>query len=170
MTLEDRLILLAQAIGTDIKALKVADGSLSTLSTTNKTSLVAAINELVLAVGSAGVPVDDAAGLGTLTATWSANQIYNAIELAKTSVADSLTNGASAALNTLSELATALDNDPSFATTIATEIANRVRFDAIQTLTALQQAQALTNIGGVAIAAIGNADADLVATYIASKI
>lgn len=170
MTLEDRLILLAQAIGADIKVLKATDGSLSSLSTTNKTSLVAAINELVSSIGSAGAAINDTASAGNLVDTWSANKILESIELAKIAVTDSLTNGASAALNTLSELATALGNDPSFATTIATEISNRVRFDAIQTLTALQQAQALANIGGVAIAVIGNADADLVATYVASKV
>ena len=170
MTLEGRLILLAQAIGADIKTLKSTDGSLSSLSTTNKTSLVAAINELVSSIGSAGAANNDTALAGNLVDTWSANKILESLELAKIAVTDSLTNGASAALNTLSELATALGNDPSFATTIATEISNRVRFDAIQTLTALQQAQALANIGGVAIVTIGNADADLVATYVASKV
>ena len=44
MTLEQRLIALAQAIGADVKALNLAQGSLSALSTTAKNNLVAAIN------------------------------------------------------------------------------------------------------------------------------
>lgn len=170
MTLEERLILLAQAVGTDIKALKVADGNLSSLSTTAKGSLVAAINEIVTSLGSAGASINDTAGSGNILNTWSANQIYTAIEAAKTSVANSLTNGAAEALNTLSELATALGNDPSFATTIATQISNRVRFDAVQSLTTPQQTQALSNIGAASVASIGNADRDIVATYVAAKL
>ena len=50
--------------------------------------------------------------------------------------------GDGAALDTLAELAAALGNDPSFAATIAGEIANRVRYDAAQALSAPQQAQA----------------------------
>ena len=54
MTLEQRLIALAQAIGADVKALLAAQGSLSALATTAKGSLVAAINELKAAVDAAG--------------------------------------------------------------------------------------------------------------------
>ena len=170
MNLEDRIVLLAQAIGTDIKALRVSNGDLSSLSTTNKTSLVAAINELAVTMGSAGASINDAAGTGNVVSTWSADKIYTAIEAAKVAVANSLTNGAASALDTLSELATALNNDPSFATTIATQISNRVRFDAVQILTTSQQTQALSNIGAVSLLAIGDADRDIVATYTAAKL
>ena len=67
MTLEQRLILLAQAIGADIKALKIDHGALTDLDTTTKVSLVAAINELKGLVDglSGGVAViNDAAGDG----------------------------------------------------------------------------------------------------------
>lgn len=61
MTLEQRLIALAQVIGADIKALNLAQGSLSTLATTAKDSLVAAVNELKTAVdaGPVGAPGKD---------------------------------------------------------------------------------------------------------------
>jgi hypothetical protein len=170
MTLEERLIALAQAVGADVKALKVADGNLSALSTTNKTNLVSAINEIVVSLGNAGASINDTAGAGNTLNTWSANQIYTAIEDAKTAVSNSLTNGAATALDTLSELATALGNDPAFAATLATQIGNRVRYDAAQTLTTPQQTQALANIGAVSALSVGNADRDIVATYVAAKL
>ena len=172
MTLEQRLIALAQVIGADIKALNLAQGSLSTLATTAKNNLVAAINELKMAVDAAaggGVTIDDAAGDGATTVTWSADKIHDTIEAAKLAVKNELTDGAGAALDTLAELAAALGNDPSFAATIAAEIASRVRYDAAQTLTAPQQAQARANIGALGAVEIGNPDHDFVADYTAAK-
>ena len=172
MTLEARVVALAQAIGTDVKALLQAQGSLSALSTTAKSNLVAAINELKTAVDAAaggGVSINDGAGDGATGVTWSANKIHDTIEAAKLAVKNDLTAGAAAALDTLSELAAALNNDPAFAATIAAEIANRVRFDAAQTLTAPQMAQARANIGAQSAAAIGDPDRDLVADYTAAK-
>ena len=172
MTLEQRLIALAQAMGADVKALLAAQGSLSALTTTAKNNLVAAVNELKTAVDAAaggGVSIDDGAGDGATGVTWSADKIFDAIEAAKTAVKNDLTAGAAAALDTLSELAAALNNDPAFAATIAAEIANRVRFDAAQVLDATQQTQARSNIGAQAAAAIGDPDRDLVADYAAAK-
>lgn len=176
MSLETRLVSLAQAIGADIKSLTASQGSLSGLNTTTKASLVAAINELVSAVGGAGAQINDAAGNGDTLVTWSADKIYDSIEAAKAAVTNSLVNGAAAALDTLQELAAALGNDPNFATTIAASVASRVRFDDVQTLTAPQKAQALANIGGAAAAdlaaltaAVGNADRDFAADYATAK-
>ena len=172
MTLEQRLITLAQAMGADVKALLAAQGSLSALTTTTKTSLVAAINELKTAVDAAaggGVSINDGAGDGATGVTWSADKIFDAIEAAKTAVKNDLTAGAAAALDTLSELAAALNNDPAFAATIAAEIANRVRYDAAQALTAAQQTQARANIGAQSAEAIGDPDRNLVADYTAAK-
>ena len=78
--------------------------------------------------------------------------------------------GAGAALDTLKELADALGNDPSFATTIATQIANRVRFDDVQVLTAPQKAQACDNIGAASLVATGDLDRDFAAAYTAAKV
>ena len=169
MSLETRIVALAQAVGADVKALTAAQGSLSALNTTTKTSLVAAINELMTLIGSAGAQINDSAGNGDTSVTWSADKIFDSIEAAKIAVKNDLVNGAGAALDTLNELAAALGNDPSFATTIATEVANRVRYDAAQTLTSPQQAQARANIGAQSAAAIGDPDRDLVADYNAAK-
>jgi hypothetical protein len=163
MSLETRIIALAQAIGTDVKTLTIKQGDLTSLSTTAKGNLVAAINELYGAVGGAGVQINDTAGSGDTLVTWSADKIYDTIEAAKLAIKNDLVNGASAALDTLSELASALNNDPSFAVTIATELGNRVRFDSAQTLTAAQKLQACTNIG------IGDPERDLAAAYSTAK-
>jgi len=161
--LVERVILLAQAIGADYKELKGNQGSLAALDTTAKNSLVSAINELYAELQNAGVMIDDLAGDGATTVTWSANKIYDTIELAKMTVKNELVNGASMALDTLSELAAALNNDPNFAATLATEIANRVRFDAAQTLSPTQKTQACENIG------IGEPNTDFVASYTLAK-
>ena len=170
MTLEQRLILLAQAIGADIKALNISQGALTDLDTTTKTSLVAAVNELKGIVnGLSGALINDAAGDGDTTVTWSADRIFDAIAAASAALKNELTNGAGAALDTLAELANALGNDPSFAATIAGEIATRVRYDAAQALSAPQQAQARNNIGAQAAEAVGDTDHDFVADYTAAK-
>ncbi len=172
MTLEQRLILLAQAIGADIKALNISQGALTDLDTTAKASLVAAVNELkgiVDGLGGGGAVINDAAGDGDTTVTWSADKIFDTIAAASAALKNELTNGVGTALDTLKELADALGNDPSFAATIASEIANRVRYDAAQALSAPQQAQARTNIGAQAAADVGNTDHDFVADYNTAK-
>ena len=164
MSLELKIIALAQSIGADIKTARTERGALSGLSTTAKTSLVAAINEIYGLLGAGSLAINDAAGDGNTTDTWSANKIFDTIEAAKASVINSMTNGAAAALDTLSELATALGNDANFATTIATELGNRVRYDAVQTLTAPQKVQACANIG------VGDPEHDFAADYVTAKI
>ena len=78
-------------------------------------------------------------------------------------------DGAGAALDTLNELADALNNDPNFAATIATEIANRVRYDAAQALSEPQKAQARVNIGAQAASDVGDTDRDFVGDYNTAK-
>ena len=188
MTIETRIIALAQAVGADVKTLTGAIGALSGLTTTSKASLVSAINEVraVAAAaggGSSGSTINDGVGAGATTETWSANKIFTAIESAKAAVKSDLINGAGAALDTLAELAAALGNDANFATTIATQIANRVRFDAAQTLTTPQKTQVLANIGAASSAdytalsgtvsglttGLGSYDRNYVADYTAAK-
>lgn len=163
MTLEARVVALAQAIGTDVKTLTTAVGSLSGLTTTAKNNLVAAINEIAQAAASA-TGINDAATSGA--STWSSSKISSEISGA---ISD-LVGGAGAALDTLKELADALGNDPSFATTIATQIANRVRFDDVQVLTAPQKAQACDNIGAASLVATGDLNRDFSAVYAAAKV
>lgn len=163
MSLATQIIALAQAIGADVKDLRTKQGDLTSLTTTAKGTLVAAINELKLALAGAGAAINDTAGNGATTVTWSADKIFDTIEAAKVAVKDDLTNGAAAALDTLNELAAALGNDPSFAATIATELGNRLRFDAAQVLTTPQKLQACTNLG------IGDPEHDFAAAYATAK-
>ncbi|MCD1640088.1 hypothetical protein K7H92_15325 [Pseudomonas stutzeri] len=163
MTLETKIIAVVQAIGADIKDLRTKQGDLTALSTTAKGSLVAAINELYTLLGSSGAVIDDNAGDGATSVTWSADKIFDTIEAAKTAVKAELTDGASTALDTLAELAAALGNDPNYAATIATELGNRVRYDAAQTLTTAQRLQACTNIG------VGDPEHDFVTDYTTAK-
>lgn len=171
-TLEARLVALAQAVGADIKALSTLQGLLANLQTTDKTSLVAAINEVLVAAnagGGGGASINDAVGDGATTVTWSANKIFDELAAAKAAVVDQLTSGAAAALDTLAEIAAAVGNDANFAATIATALGLRVRVDAAQAFDGTQQAQARTNIGAVAAAAIGDPDRDLAAAYVLAK-
>lgn len=69
------------------------------------------------------------------------------------------------ALDTLNELAAALGDDPNFATTINTALGNRVRFDAAQTLTGPQQAQARANIDAASATAVGDTTIDFVSVF-----
>ena len=159
-TLAQRVTDLATRIATECKALRtLTNGNaadLSSLTTTAKTSLVAAINELDAAIDAIGAAatINDAS-TSSASQTWSINKIKVEIQAAK----DALTNGAASALDTLAELAAALGNDANFATTVTTGLSNRVRFDASQTLTAPQQAQACANIG------IGDPDTNFVNTF-----
>jgi hypothetical protein len=192
-TLEQRLVAVTQAFGADIKAARLARGDLTQLTTTNKTNLVAAINEVFAAIGAAGAAINDTSGDGETTFTWSANKIFDEIAAARLSLKNELTSGAAAALDTFAELAAAMGNDPNFATTIATGLGLRVRVDASQTFTAPQRNQARNNIGAgsavdvtqalaetAALASsvtgletfetnVGNTDVDLVATYVTAK-
>lgn len=163
MSLESRIISLAQAIGADVKALRADRGNLASLSTTAKSNLVDAINEIYSIVGN-GATINDSAGNGNTTVTWSADKIYDSIEAAKVAVRDSILGGASAAYDTLLELEQLATSNSSTATALATAVNNRVRYDAAQTLTTEQQLQACTNIG------IGNPESDFSATYSAAKL
>ena len=163
MSLATQIVALAQAIGADIKDLRTKQGDLTSLTTTAKGTLVAAINELKTALAGAGAAINDTAGNGATTETWSADKIFDTIEAAKVAVKADLTNGAAAALDTLNELAAALGNDPSFAATIATELGNRLRFDAAQVLTTPQKLQACTNLG------IGDPEHNFAAAYATAK-
>lgn len=179
MSLETKLNALATATGSDIKTLTLAIGTLSGLSTTAKTNLVAAINEvyaLALAASGSGAAINDSATDGDTTVTWSADKIFDEIAAAKAALRSELTAGAATALDTFAEFATAINNDPSFAATLATQFSFRVRVDAAQTFDSTQKAQGRDNIGAASasdlstlVTGLGNYDADLVAVYNAAK-
>ena len=158
-TLIVRISDLATRMATECKSLRTlvnANGAdLSALTTTQKSSLVSAINELKTAVDNAGSSITISDSTSSTTQVWSSSKVSSEITAAK----NALTSGAAAALDTLSELAAALGNDANFASTITTALSYRLRYDAAQTLTAGQKTQACTNLG------IGEPDTDFVTTF-----
>ena len=155
-TQQERITALAQAIAADIKQLTTNQGTLTALTTADKTSLVNAINELKTSIANV-TNINDTST--SKSATWSSDKINTSINNA----VSALVNGAGTTLDTLKELANALGNDANFATTIATQMGKRVRVDAAQTFTVAEQAQGCANLG------IGNPDTDFVAAYNTAK-
>jgi hypothetical protein len=91
-------------MATECKSLRTllnANGAdLSALTTTQKVSLVAAINELKTALDALGTPITISDSTSSTTQVWSSSKVASEITAAK----NALTSGAAAALDTLSEL------------------------------------------------------------------
>lgn len=177
MSTSAKLLLLASAIGADVKLLTAAHGDLTALPTTAKTNLVAAIAEVyALANADAGLVINDAAGNGDTTVVWSADKVFDAIEAAKVATKNELLDGAGGAYDTFKELQDLLVGNADAVAALTTAIGNRVRFDQAQVLTSEQQGFARGNIGAAAAAdldtlttAVGDTEADLVAAYNTAK-
>lgn len=92
------------AAGVDVKGLLAKIGDLGTLTTTQKASLVGALNELKTGIDAA-VKIDDAkTQAGT---TWSSTKINSAINAA----ISALVSGAPEALDTIKEVADAINTN-----------------------------------------------------------
>lgn len=171
---------------------------LSALTTTAKGNLVLAINELVGAIAGASAIDDGVISAATswssqktddeitaavaaivlpvltdliddeATATdtvWSSTNTAAEIQAA----VDALVGSAPGALDTIQELAAALGSADAI-TTLTAAVGNRVRYDAVQSLTSPQQAQARTNIGAASATGVGDTEADFVADYNTAKV
>lgn len=97
--------------------------------------IVGALDYIIGASGASGVAGDD-------------SFLYRAI-------LQMVSQDAPDALNSLRELALAIQNDPNFAGTVMTMLANRLRFDQAQFLNSTQKAQAVANLGLAAVAVSG---------------
>lgn len=168
-TLQTRLQDLATRIATECKALRgeitSRTGNLASLTTSEKTSLVLAINELKsitdTLASSGGATINDTLET-SLVQTYSITKINDKIATA----VSALTNGAPEALDTLEELAAALGDDANFAATVTAALGNRVRHDVNnQGLTTQQKQNARTNIDAYGSAELGNPDANLVTVF-----
>ena len=160
MSLQSQISSLAVRTATEFKAHRAVAGDKASLATTDKTSLVAAINELKAALSSASQILDSATA-GDTGHTWSADKII--AQLAQ--VKSDLVNGAPIAYDTLLEIANKLSAEDSAISGLLSAVGNRVAFDQAQTLTAPQKAQALANIGAVSASDVGNTSTDFVATF-----
>ncbi len=164
MSLKSVIDLFAGTVGADIKTLRAADavltasrGDMATLSTTHKSTLVGALNELKTAV-------DD-----TITEAEVSTLIGNAI--------DGLINGAPGTYDTLKEIADYIAADQTAATAIMESLAKCVRVDVAQNFTEGEKTQGRANIGAASAtnlttleAGVGDyANADPRGVYIATR-
>lgn len=160
MSLQIQLQALISSIATDIKSLLAKQGNLANLNTTAKTDLVSALNELKSAINSIDLTtlISDTSTTST-SKTYSIDKINSQINIA----ISGLVANAPTALDTLNELALAIQSDESGIAGLVTAVGNRIRFDAAQSLTGPQQIQACQNIG------IGDPTTDLAAAYATAK-
>jgi len=135
-----------QRVRDEFNTIRGLRGDLSNLNTTDKSSLVAAINEVLT---SAGVSINDAAA--SLTTTFSGTKIAADIAAAQAAAE------ATAQADATAQIAAALEGEDlsDLAAAVAANAAadaNLVSAAAAQSFTAPQQAQARTNIGAVGAA------------------
>lgn len=110
---------------------------------TNVEAALAEVMDVAQSAAGGGVVINDAAT--NTTNAWSSQKISDHVSTAVSALID----GAPGALDTLNELAAAINDDAAFSASVTTALANRLRFDAPQTLTGPQQAQGKTNLGVV---------------------
>ena len=163
MSLATRIESLVIRVAQEFNDVRAKAGNLANLTTTDKSNLVAAINELQAAVMSSAV-IDDAHIAATTT--YSSNKIVSLLDALKTEIL----GGADAAYDTLVEIQQLLQNGTSGLDALLAAVNNRVRFDAAQTLTVAEQLQARSNIGAVAASDVGNTDTDFVAVFVGALV
>ncbi|HBO2850846.1 TPA: hypothetical protein N0J72_003171 [Pseudomonas aeruginosa] len=163
MSLATRIESLVIRVAQEINDVRAKAGNLANLTTTDKSNLVAAINELKAAVVSSAV-IDDAHVAATTT--YSSNKIVSLLDALKTEIL----GGADAAYDTLVEIQQLLQNGTSGLDALLAAVNNRVRFDAAQSLTVAEQLQARSNIGAVAASDVGNTDTDFVAVFVGALV
>jgi capsid protein len=158
MSLATRIESLVIRVAQEFNDVRAKAGNLANLTTTDKSTLVAAINELKAAVVSSAV-IDDAQIAASTT--YSSTKIVSLLDALK---ADIL-GGADAAYDTLVEIQQLLQNGTSGLDALLAAVNSRVRFDGVQSLTVAEQLQARSNIGAVAASDVGNTDTDFVAVF-----
>ena len=145
-TLNGQIQALATQLGTDIKQIITNQGDLSALTTTQKASLVLAINELKAELGTVDANlIDDSAP--SSTKTYSSSKIVSEIQTKCQEVKDALLGGAGEAFDTLKELADLIEQNQDLIESLQTLAGSHVRYDAAQELSPQQKTQARTNIG-----------------------
>lgn len=189
MTIEAGVLNLATAMGGRIKEHRVmitgaAAGSLASLQTADKRSIIDAINEARTTGGTTATAASETVAglveLASLAEVAAGVDAVRAVTVAglrqeRLAIVTEVLGGAAAAQDTLAELKTyidALDSaDEGQIQGVITALASRVRTDtAAQGLSAPQQANARTNIDVYSKAEIGNPEADFVAAFNAALV
>ena len=163
MSLATRIESLVIRVAQEFNDVRAKTGNLANLTTTDKSNLVAAINELKAAVVSSS-EIDDANI--AISSTYSSSKIVTLLDALKSEIL----GGADAAYDTLLEIQQLLQNGTSGLDALLAAVNNRVRFDAAQTLTVAEQLQARSNIGAVAASDVGNTDTDFVAVFVGALV
>jgi len=177
MSLVTQINALVTAIGTDVKDIRTKAGALTSLNTTDKASLVAAVNEVNTALGAArdvlDALIDDALGVGVVDHTWSIDKIISYVLSVKSDILGGI---APTTLDTIFELAAELQNAENDVGSIFTALGVRVSVDAAQSFDSTQQAQGRSNIGAASAAAlttltnnVGDTTTDFEAAYVTAK-
>ena len=176
--LENRLNALAVRVANEFINSYGQIGSLSALNSTNKGSLVGAINEALAKIPEGLLfasnnlsDVTDVSAARTSLSVFSQSEVSAAIAAVTLGSLGGLNQAevdarvativgtAPAALDTLQEIATALGEDPNFAATITAALGNKLDYSKEQVLTDAQELQVCVNAG------VGNPDVDLVASF-----
>lgn len=158
MSLASRIESLVIRVAQEFLDLRAKAGNLADLATTDKSSLVAAINELKAAV-TATSGIDD--GQISTSTTYSSHKVVGLLDALKAEIL----GGADAAYDTLREIQSLLTSDTTGLDALLAAVNHRVRVDAAQALTTEEQAQARANIGAVATDAVGDTEADFEALF-----
>lgn len=158
MSLATRIESLVIRVAQEFNDVRAKTGNLANLTTTDKSNLVAAINQLKAAVVSSS-EIDNANI--AISSTYSSSKIVTLLDALKSEIL----GGADAAYDTLLEIQQLLQNGTTGLDALLAAVNNRVRFDAAQTLSAPEQAQARSNIGAVAASDVGDTDTDFVAVF-----
>lgn len=157
-TTQEELDLVFVEIGSQFKLDRAVMGLLASLSTTDKTNLVAAINEVNAKTAGAGAQIDDVTA--RTTTVYSSSKTDSQIAAARASLKTEILGGAGPTVDTLKEIADLLVasdlNDDNALAALTTAVGNRIRFDASQTLSAPEKVQANANLGSVSLVQFGD--------------
>lgn len=151
-SIQEELDLAFVEVGTQFKAIRTLLGSLSSLTTTDKANLVAAINEVNAKTAGAGAQIDDETPRNTTV--YSSSKVETLVTDAVVEMRDEILGGAGPTVDTLKEIADLLSS--SDVSALTTAVANRLRFDETQTLTAPQKVQGNANLGSVSLVQMGD--------------
>lgn len=100
--------------------------------------------------------INDAAGVGVIDKTWSADKSIAYITAAVAQVKTDIVDGAPAAFDTLIEIATQLASDQTALGAIVLALDASIRTDIIQAFTDVQKSQAQENMGVTAATMMGS--------------
>lgn len=146
--LEETLVAFATKTAQEINKVRAERGALAVLSTQHKASIVGAINELETKIV--------AASSGAVSSSDVDNKIQTAIAALKTEI---MGDNVPAALDTLKEIAAAIQADQTATSAMATAIADRIKLDSVQQLTVQQKQNVETTLN------LGNTGVDLVSVF-----